>query len=396
MHISVRLPKLDPTVIQPPTRCPWKHPKTKRRCTGTHFKLHQAHCRKPVRDLRHTQVTAQRYECLKCHHSFRVYPQGVSEDQLTASLKALCVLLYLLGLSYQGVVDLLEALLHPVSKTTVYNQVQAAGKKVRQLRKAWRKQHAGQIKALGIDFTHVQCAGQDQIVAVASALLTGEPLDIELLEAEASVRILRWIREIAEEIGAEILVTDDADALKSVADELGCEHQICRAHVNRNVHDLVAQLGTKALEHPDRVPWEMPGMTVDQFLEDLQDLEWIIKSVPHDGQHQLDQLAAHYQMAPPPPQDGKATMWYRMRLLTLDWSENWKRLALYQTWRGEKNEKLDGTNNVTEQIIGQSVKERYRTMRGYKRPESIRNVSSLIGWLRMKGPNYNLGEVVTT
>lgn len=101
-------------------------------------------------------------------------------------------------------------------------------------------------------------------------------------------------------------------------------------------------------------------------------------------------------MAPPPAQDHRASMWYRMRLLTLDWSENFKRLALYRLWRSAQNEKLDGTNNVTEQIIGQSVKERYRTMRGYKRTASVLNVSSLIGWLRMQGPDYNLGEVVTT
>ncbi len=87
-------------------------------------------------------------------------------------------------------------------------------------------------------------------------------------------------------------------------------------------------------------------------------------------------------------------MWYRMRLLTLDWSEHWSRLAFYQTWRGAKNEKLDGTNNVTEQVIGQWVKERYRTMRGYKRPESIRNISSLIGWVRMHGVDYDLSELV--
>lgn len=273
MHISVRLPKIDPTSTQAPTHCPLKNRKTKRRCTGTHFKLHQAQCPKPVRDLRHHAVTSHRYRCLKCHRTFRAYPLGVCEDQLSAALKAWTVLLYVLGLSYQGVVDLLETLLHPVCKTTVYNNVQAAGKKVRALRNAWRTSRQGKIKVLGIDFTHVQCAGQDQIVAVASAMLTGEPIDIELLDAEASVRILKWIREIAAEIGAAILVTDDADALKTVADELGCQQQICRAHVNRNVHDLVAQLGEKALEHPDRVPWELPHLTVDQFLEDLQDLD---------------------------------------------------------------------------------------------------------------------------
>ncbi len=90
-----------------------------------------------------------------------------------------------------------------------------------------------------------------------------------------------------------------------------------------------------------------------------------------------------------------------MRRLTLDWSENWSRLALYQSWRSEPHEKLDGTNNVTEQVIGQSVKERYRTMRGYptgslwdKREQSILNVSSLIGWIRMQGADYDLSELV--
>jgi hypothetical protein len=167
--------------------------------------------------------------------------------------------------------------------------------------------------------------------------------------------------------------------------------------VNRNVHDLIGALGTKALNHPDAVPWELKEkVTLDQFVEDLQEVEWIIKSVLADGQAQLEALAARYQGAPPPAQDQKATMWYRMRLLTLDWSENWSRLALYQSWRGEQKEKLDGTNNVTEQVIGQDVKERYRTMRGYKREASILNVSSLIGWVRTKGPDYNLAELVAT
>ncbi len=70
-------------------------------------------------------------------------------------------------------------------------------------------------------------------------------------------------------------------------------------------------------------------------------------------------------------------------------------MAFYRTWRSAKNEKLDGTNNVTEQVIGQSVTERYRTMRGYKRQESIRNVSSWLGWVRMKGADYDLSELVS-
>lgn len=395
MHISARLPKLEPHAIELPTRCPFKQAKTSRRCTGTRFKLHQVRCRKPVRDLHHTQAFAQRYRCIKCQRCFRVYPTGVSNDHQSDTLKGLSVLLYILGLSYQGVADLLESLGQPICKTTVYYNVQAAGQQARRLREQWLKQQAGKIKVVGIDFTHVKCNGQDQIVAVATAVLTGQALTFDLLEAETALRAEQWIRDLARMLGAEILVTDDADGLKSVSDHCGLQQVICRAHVNRNVHDLVAALGLKALERPDAVPWELKGqVTIDQFIQDLTTLEWVIKSVPSNGQAQLEELAARYQWAPPPPQGGKATMWYRMRLLTLDWSENWQRLAFYRTWHGEGQARLDGTNNVTEQVIGQCVKERYRTMRGYKRKASILNVSSVIGWARAQGNEGDLSELV--
>ena len=89
-------------------------------------------------------------------------------------------------------------------------------------------------------------------------------------------------------------------------------------------------------------------------------------------------------------------MWYRMRLVTLGWSEHWARLTLFQRWRSPTKQKLDGTNNASEQAIGQCVKERYRTMRSYKRQASILNVSSLIGWARGQGRDGDLSELVGT
>jgi hypothetical protein len=72
MDMSVRLPKLEPNAIQPPACCPPKYPKTRRRCTGTRFKMDQVHCRNPVRDLRTTQVIAKLYRCLKCQRILRL------------------------------------------------------------------------------------------------------------------------------------------------------------------------------------------------------------------------------------------------------------------------------------------------------------------------------------
>lgn len=394
MHLSVRLTKVEPSQLDLPEQCPCRDSKTHRRCTGRHFKLHQRWCVKKVRDLQQEQVIVYRYRCLKCQQTFRVYPRGVSHAQQSDALKALSVLLYLLGLSYQGVVDLLTALEHPISVGTVFNNVQAAGKNARRLRSRWLKGQAGKVKVMGIDCTHVKCLTKDTIVAVATNLLTGAPLTIEVLSAETALQLEDWIRDLAKQLGVEILVTDDADSMKNVADALGLSHQICRAHVNRNVHDLVAALGTKALEHPDRVPWEVPGLSVEQFLEDVETVEELIKGLPANGQAEMLKLAERYQGAPPPPQGGRASMWYRLRLLTLDWSENWARLTLFQRWRSPTKQKLDGTNNASEQAIGQCVKERYRTMRTYKRKPSIVNVSGLLGWLWMQRTDYDLGAVV--
>jgi len=192
MHLSVRLPKVLPDQIQPPTRLPLK--RGTKKCKGTHFKLHQVVCHKPVRDTKYTKVIAPRYRCLKCRSSFRVYPQGVSNAQLSQRLQALSVLLYILGLSYQGVADLLESLEHTVAKGTAYNNVQAAGQRVQGLRKAREKELAGQVKVLGADLTHVKCQGKDTLVAVATEILTGEPLAFEILEAETAFRIEQWLK----------------------------------------------------------------------------------------------------------------------------------------------------------------------------------------------------------
>ena len=154
MHLSVRLPQVEPSVIALPTRCPlWRG---KNQCTGLHFKLHQVVCRKPLRDTKYTEVLAHRYLCLKCHRSFRVYPAGVSHHHQSDRLKGLSILLYILGLSYQGVADLLESLEHPMAKATVFNNVQAAGQQAQRLRQARLSQLAGKVQVLGADLTHVK------------------------------------------------------------------------------------------------------------------------------------------------------------------------------------------------------------------------------------------------
>jgi hypothetical protein len=68
-----------------------------------------------------------------------------------------------------------------------------------------------------------------------------------------------------------------------------------------------------------------------------------------------------------------------MRNLFLDRWTLWPRLTFCRTWKDEYgNLNLDGTNNDCERSIGWWVKERYRSLRGYKRKQSALNVSRLI------------------
>ena len=381
MRLQVKITNVEPEQYQMPVECPYEG------CDGKAFKLHQEGCPKPVRDLKQEEVRAKRYRCLRCRRTFRVYPQGVSRNQQSQALKAFSVLLYLLGLSYGGVVDALEVLSKLLDKplylgkSTVYRNVQEAGEGARQFQKAWRKSGQG-IRVIGADLTQVKCKGETLTLGVAVDDTRGIMLSIEILEDETTESLAKWLKEVVEAVGAEVevLVTDDADAFKAVADEQGLKHQVCRAHVTQNILRLVGELGTQALEAPDPVPGEV-DKEVEAFLADLEQVQWLIENHPADGQKRLRELHRAYCHAPPPKEGEKATMWYRMRLLTLDLWNHWSRLTLYQRWRGPQGERLDGTNNGAERAIGWWVKERYRSMRGYKRRQSVLNVSSLLGWL---------------
>lgn len=392
MRLSVRISPVEPGVYELPERCPYRN------CDGKHFRPHQNHCDKAIRDPKYEAVEAQRYRCLRCGRTFRVYPKGVSRAQQSNALKAFSVLLYVLGHSYGAVSDVLAALQTLLDKpmflgkTTVYRNVQASGQESRHLRRAWLQQ-GRRIRVIGADLTRVQCQGESLVIGVVVDDLEGIELSIDILDDETAETEVAWLRQIAEQVGAEVLVSDDADAFKIVADELGLAHQVCRAHVTGNVLDKVAELTTQALDGPDPAP---PQVTIspEQLVADLETVQALIEGHPHDGEKQLAVLYQCYCLAPAPRQGEKATMWYRMRLLVLHLWNNWSRLTLYQRWQGPDGERLDGTNNSCERAIGWGVKERYRSMRGYKRQESVLNVSTLLGWLGEQPAGYDLNQLV--
>jgi hypothetical protein len=334
--------------------------------------------KKPVRDTVYEAVMAHRYKCLRCGQTFRVYPTGVSRDQVSQRVKGLGVMLYLLGLSYGAASIALEALGVYLAKSSIYEAVQAAAEKVPGLKRA---QVFSQVKTpvLGADVTSVKCNGQWLPLGLSVDDLTGIVLSVDQLPAEDAVTLKAWLEPIVEAVEAEVLVSDDADGFKTVADELGLDHQVCKSHVQRNTDELVDQLVLVAEQDADGSLAAI-GLSPAQALADLDQLRQLVHTRQPQDQAQLEKLHQRYIAATPPQSGQKASLAYRLRLLFLDRWNLWTRLTYYRTWQGAEGETIDGTNNGAERAIGWWIKERYRTMRGYKRPRSAVNVSRLLAW----------------
>ncbi|MDQ2809168.1 MAG: IS66 family transposase [Chloroflexota bacterium] len=371
MRLRFLLPTVRPTVLDVPTACPTPA------CPGSLFRFHQQVI-KPLRDTRYAQVAAARYECLACHHTFRVYPPGVTADQTSQRLQGLAVMLYLLGLSYGAVALALEALAVDLSKTSVYRAVQAAAAAVPDV--CQQRVFGGRkAAALGADLTSVWCNGQWVTLGIAVDDVTGVVLSLDVLDGSDAASVQEWLAPIAAAVEAQLLVSDDADSFKGVADELGLAHQVCKAHVRRNTDELVADLQHRIVAEPDGSLAEI-GVAAEQAQADLARLTELIATRPVEGGAELDRIQQRYKKARPPQEGAKATVAYRLRLLFLDRANLWPRLTRYRRWRGAGGETVDGTNNACERAIGWWIKERYRAMRSYKRRESAERVSRLLAW----------------
>jgi transposase-like protein len=371
MRLELILPQVNPKEFKKPLVCPHQD------CQCRHFEHHQE-VDKPVKDTEYGVVSAHRYRCLRCKRTFRVYPQGVTRAQTSQRTRGLAVMLYLLGLSYGATSLALDALGVYMSKTSVYEEVQAAAEKVPGMK---RDEVFGKLRtpALGGDLTSVKCNGEWLPLGLTVDDTTGLVLTVDELLAEDAETLKEWIEPIAKAVDAKILVSDDADSFKTVTKDLGLAHQVCKSHVKRNTETFVENMEPK-VESDEDGSLAAIGVTPDQALEDLRHLGELILSRQPEEENQLEEMHHRYTGAPPPRQGEKATAAYRLRLMYLDRWNLWRPLTYYRIWQGPQGETIDGTNNGCERAIGWWVKERYRTMRGYKRRKSAVNVSRLLAW----------------
>ena len=364
MRLNLLLPEVKPEELNVPKQC------VREGCPGKRFYPRQV-VEKKIIDGTYPRVQAWRYECIHCGCTFRVYPVGVGRAQMSHRVIGLALMLYVLGLSYGAVAIVLSALGIGIGKTSVYRAVQTVAEKVPGMKRT--KLLAGyRTGAVGADVTSVRCKGKWLPLGISVDAVSGITLSIDALASEEAEELKAWLKPILEAV--------DADVFKKVSDETGRAHQVCKSHVVRNTDALVEDLSALIRTGEDR-SLEVLQISADQALADLATLKTLIHTRQPEEQEVLEQLYQRYAQARKPTKGQRFAVAYRMRNLFLDRWNLWSRLTFYRTWKdADGNLKLDGTNNDCERSIGWWVKERYRSMRGYKREQSALNVSRLIAF----------------
>jgi hypothetical protein len=119
MDIAVRVPA-------PVAEHDGRRPERCDRCGSQGFNLHQR-ATKALKDPRTLRADVIRFICKRCRKTTRLYPPGVDSARQTIALRHASVLLYWLGLSYDGIRELLGHLGCPLSKATVWANVRSSG-----------------------------------------------------------------------------------------------------------------------------------------------------------------------------------------------------------------------------------------------------------------------------
>jgi hypothetical protein len=376
MRLTRILPTVDPTARPVPTDCPHAG------CGSHHGQLHQE-VPKPLRDTQLDHTTLARYRCVRCGHTVRVYPSGVSRAHTAARVRGVAVMRSLLGLSYGAAALAQEALGFPLRKSAVYDAVQAAGERVPGLRRSAVRIPVGQVvvAALGADLTSVKCAGQWLTVGVGVDAVHGLALTVDVLDSAEAATLTEWIGDIATVVGATVLVSDDADGVKAAASQTGLD--LCTAHVTRNT-DAWAERMVPVLARDADGSLAAIGVASTQAVAAVEMRCRLMRERDPTpaAARPLREIHLRYLGAASPRQTRVDPMSdaYKLRLFRLDRWSLWEPLTRSRSWSGPDGEELDGTNTATERAIGWWGKERYRTMRGDTRRQSVTTVSRLIAW----------------
>ena len=307
---------------------------------------------KPITDLYLDEVTVHRYRCTGCKRTFRHYPAGVDGHDQSLRVRGLAALVWALGLSHRSVGHMLCALGCELSRMSSWRDVQEAGAGAGR----WVSRARRRVRVMGADETVVKLRGDKTVVGVVTDAETGQIVGMDVLVNRDTEGFLDWLSGYVSELCVEAMVTDDLATYKPVVESLGVDHQVCIAHVRKNVANRLKEIDG----------W-------DRYKSRI----WLLMvELPEGGGREMLDMERRVRAEP------------ALRRLVVELCEKWRSLLCHRRVRG-----MPQTNNCTERAIGRS-KVRYKTVRGYKSVDGMMNGLGLTQWVWSGEDGLDLGELI--
>jgi len=304
---------------------------------------------KPLRDPQLKEVEVRRFRCCDCGRTFRHYPEGVGAADQSLRLQQLAAICWVLGLSLRGVTGILGAFGIQLCHMSVWRDVQA-------LAEVWTLPPPPQgVRVLGVDGFYASIRGVGSGLVVAVDMGSGEPVALARIDEKDRPALFAWLEVLKEELGVEVLVSDDFNSYSTAARRLELDHQICRFHYLRWVNRLLNRL-QKQLD--------------DEWADALDEVRQLLEDLPPNGGQRIFQLYRQVK-APPRIRNQPMSPLSRLQKLLLRLSDNWSSYRLFL-----EQDDVPATNNASERTIGR-WRIRSRSVRGFKSWSGLVNAFTL-------------------
>jgi hypothetical protein len=226
---------------------------------------------------------------------------------------------------------------------TIWRDMQEIGRKSRK-----RGFPKGISLVIGLDGAYFKVRGEKVATMFASEANNGITIWFDVRDERDKAAIKKTINELSQLYNIEGVITDDWELYKEPLDEKKIPHQVCLAHVKRNLKRRLSEIKEGALDIKERLIKliESPRWCWEELGEIAQDERlWLKENV-------------------------------KLRRIIAQMIRNWDYYTAYL-----KKPSLPITNNVTERSILLS-KVRYKTTRGLK---SISGLGNFIGATQLFG-----------
>jgi len=312
-------------------------------CDNPNGNIHSGIHYRRVSDPKVREIPQRRMKCPACGTTWTLRADGVGKGrQRSDHLRALGVILYMLGLSYRGVQTFLPCLKCQGGKSSIERDVDAAGANAERYHKAAAR--TMRVRVLGVDGTGGAMAGQNKGILFFVDVDQSRLICVEAVHEQDARKVRRHVAKVMAAVGAEELRSDEHSCYKGIVDEPA--HRLCQTHWLKSKCRRAADLHRCAVA-------EGRDLEARSMLE----LLGLLRLKPRPPR--------------PPPELERLVMRYISCRKGLLWKINQLLQHVERTWSKVSDDPRDATNNATERVIGLTLKIRAKTMRGFKAERKV-------------------------